>query len=141
MRRMIYVTIFISMVIEKLLPLIAQSLSPKLLKPEYRQTNATNPMYGHCYVATEALYCLMNKFSLTGTFKPFQAKDENNVSHWWLQSQDGVIIDITTSQYTSVGKTPPYSLGKSRPFMYPSPSKRSRKVMEAVLKKVVDESQ
>jgi hypothetical protein len=49
-----------------------------------------------------------------------------------------VIIDITASQYTSVGKTPPYRKGKSRPFMYPSPSKRSRKVMEAVLKKVVD---
>jgi len=124
--------------VPKLIAAIANCLHPKLLKPEYRQTNANNPMYGHCYVATEALYCLMNKFSLTDTFKPFQAKDENNVSHWWLQSQDGVIIDITASQYTSVGKTPPYSNGKSRSFMYPSPSKRSRNVMEAVLKKVVD---
>ena len=124
--------------VPKLIAAIANFLHPKLLKPEYRKTNANNPMYGHCYVATEALYCLMNKFSLTDTFKPFQAKDENNVSHWWLQSQDGEIIDITASQYTSVGKTPPYSNGKSRSFMYPSPSKRSRNVMEAVLKKVVD---
>ena len=138
---MIYTVIFISMTVTKLTQLIAQSLSPKLLKPEYRQTNANNPMYGHCYVATEALHHLLQKFSLTNTFRPFQAKDDNNISHWWLQNDDGDVLDITAAQYTSVGKTPPYDRGKARMFMYPSPSKRSRKVIEAVLKKVVDETE
>jgi hypothetical protein len=122
----------------QLVDAITSCLHPKLLKPEYRKTNAGNPMYGHCYVATEALYCLMKEFQLIETFKPFQAKDSNNISHWWLQNIDGKIIDITAAQYTSVGKTPPYVNGKSRPFMFPSPSKRARNVMNCVRKKVVD---
>ena len=138
---MISSVIFISVTVTKLTQLIANSLSPKLLKPEYRQINANNPMYGHCYVATEAMHHLLKTFELTGTFKPFQAKDSNNISHWWLQNDDGEILDITAAQYTSVGKTPPYASGKARVFMFPSPSKRSKKVIEDVLKKAVDETQ
>jgi hypothetical protein len=35
---------------------IKQSLTPDLLKKPYREENSTNPMFGHCYVASEALF-------------------------------------------------------------------------------------
>ena len=118
--------------ITQLINTIKSYLVPNLLKSEYREQNKSNPMYGHCYVATEALYHLLGEYRLNETFKPFQAKDENNISHWWLQNDVNEIIDITSDQYTSVGRLPPYINGRPRQFMFPSPSKRSRNVIESV---------
>ena len=39
--------------IDFLLEQVKSNLTPDLLKPAYRDQNKTNPMYGHCYIATE----------------------------------------------------------------------------------------
>jgi hypothetical protein len=66
------------------------------------------------------------------SFKPFRGVDENGISHWWLQNNIGDIIDPTSEQYTSIGKTPPYSMGKSATYMTADPSNRAKVVINKV---------
>ena len=40
---------------------IKSVLTPDLLKPAYRKANKTNPMFGHCYAASEAAFYLFAK--------------------------------------------------------------------------------
>ena len=86
---------------------IAKNLTPKLLAPKYREENLQNPMYGHCYHSTQALFYLMD----TDVLVPMSAKDYRGDYHWWLQSGDK-IYDVTAAQYYSVGQLPPYETGK-----------------------------
>ena len=94
--------------IQNLINKIKNNLPPDLLKKEYRELNKNNTMYGHCYVATETLYHILNDKN----FKPFYAKDENGINHWWLQNSLGKILDVTKEQYLTINKKPPYSKGK-----------------------------
>ncbi len=108
---------------------IKQSLSSDLLKKEYRTTNKDNPLFGHCYVATETLYHLMN----SDTVKPCCGRDSNGVVHWWLQyRKSGKRIDPTADQYYSTGEVPPYEVGRGSGFLTKEPSKRSRVVINRV---------
>jgi hypothetical protein len=87
--------------------LIRQNLTLDLLTPKYREENSINPMYGHCYHSSQALYYLMN----TDLLIPMSGKDYRGDYHWWLQN-DNKIYDVTPEQYYSVGKLPPYENGK-----------------------------
>lgn len=87
--------------------LIRRNLTPDLLTPKYREENQTNPMYGHCYHSTQALFYLMDTDELT----PMAGVDYREDYHWWLQ-KDELIYDLTAEQYYSVGKLPPYHNGK-----------------------------
>ena len=109
---------------------IQKSLSPDLLKKEYQKGNQNNPFYGHCYVATEVLYHLMNSKEV----KPCCGKDEQGVVHWWLQYKNsGKRIDVTSEQYSSVDKTPPYDVGRGCGFLTKQPSKRAQIVINKVM--------
>jgi len=111
---------------------IQKSLTPDLLKAPYRERNATNPMFGHCYVATEAFYHLI-KDDHPGRFSIYFGKDEEGIVHWWLHDNQAVrILDITADQYYSVGKTPPYDRSRHGSFLTNDPSKRAVIVMEKV---------
>lgn len=70
------------MKIENLIKKIQSVLTPNDLKPKYRTINKTNPMYGHCYVATEALYHLIKNYKEYCDFKPYRGKDDNGINHW-----------------------------------------------------------
>lgn len=122
--------------VSKLISTIKSCLTPELLEPKYREENETNPMFGHCYVATEALYHMLKSAKLIGSYKPCQAEDERGISHWWLQNEEEKKLDITSAQYTSKGKTPPYSKGQLRSFMTPKASKRARQVIRCVREKL-----
>jgi len=91
--------------------LIKQNLSPDLLRGRkslmYPDDIQTNKYYGHCYHSSQALYYLMN----TDKLQPMSAEDYRGEKHWWLQS-DEKIYDPTADQYYSVGKLPPYEIGK-----------------------------
>ena len=87
--------------------LIRKNLTPDLLTPKYREENKTNPMFGHCYHSSQALFYLMN----TDLLVPMCGKDYRNDYHWWLQDREK-IYDVTAEQYYSVGKLPPYHKGK-----------------------------
>ena len=112
--------------IDFLLEQVKSNLTPDLLKPAYRDQNKTNPMYGHCYIATECMYHLM---APTDYF-PHWGKDEDGITHWWLEDSSGKIIDATKEQYTLVNKTPPYDKGRRSWFLTNKPSKRTQELMD-----------
>lgn len=87
--------------------LIRRNLTPDLLTPKYREENQINPMYGHCYHSTQALFYLIDTDLLT----PMAGIDYREDYHWWLQ-KESLIYDLTAEQYYSVDKLPPYHNGK-----------------------------
>lgn len=104
---------------------IQDNLTEDLLKPEYR--GHQNKFYGHCYVASEALYHLTGK-----TLKPMYAKDHKGITHWWLEDNEHYIFDVTSRQYTDEGLTPPYSKGKRAGFLTKLPSKRAQTLINRI---------
>lgn len=105
-------------------------LSPDLLKPEYRAVNAGNPMYGHCYVAAEACFHALGGHS---EWAIRRGKDDAGIIHWWLENRlTGVRFDPTAEQYTSVGRVPPYAVGRKASFLTKAPSARARELMKRI---------
>lgn len=106
---------------------VRQVLTPDLLKPEYRK-NPIHPMFGHCYVATEAVW------HLTGQrLEVWRGRDDEGIVHWWLQDAIGNRYDPTADQYTDRGKEPPYTNGKRGCFLTGNkPSKRAQRVLEQI---------
>ena len=115
--------------INALLEMVRSNLTADLLKPEYREKNKTNPMYGHCYVATESIYHLLK----SKNYFPHCARDEDGIVHWWLESENGHKIDATKDQYTVQNKTPPYDIGKKQWFLTKAPSKRSKELISRIM--------
>lgn len=101
-------------------------LTPDLLKPEYRTANMFNPMFGHCYVASEVIYHMLNK-----KVQPYYGRDKNGIVHWWLVDEKlNIRIDATCDQYYSQNEEPPYENGVRSSFLTNDPSKRCLTVME-----------
>ncbi len=114
---------------KRLIKKIHRHLSPDLLKGRWRVQS--NPLEGHCFIATEALYHMLpNKEQ----WKPMVAsyKDEGGkATHWWLINRiTGDILDPTKEQY--LPETPPYHLGKGCGFMTKLPSKRAKTLIERI---------
>lgn len=105
--------------------LIQDNLQQGDLKPRYRGNS--NPMAGHCFVATEVFIYLMG--GKDAGWKSMNVRHEND-SHWYAQHSDGTVVDITASQFS----TPvPYDKGIGKGMMQRVagiPSKRSKKVLE-----------
>jgi hypothetical protein len=118
--------------LEKLSRQIQDVLTPDLLQSQYRERNVSNPMFGHCYVATEAFYH-MTKDRYPGRFTIFHGKDDEGIVHWWLHDNHRIrILDLTADQYFSVGKVPPYQNNRRGSFLTNEPSKRAITVMNRV---------
>ncbi len=88
--------------------LIVKNLTPDLIPVKWRQRNSINPMFGHCHTASA---CLQKIFT-TKELKLYRAQDQQDIWHWWAVDNDGMVIDLTKSQYTSIGKTPTYTNGE-----------------------------
>ena len=73
--------------IESVMGSIANNLTPELVTKKYREENATNPMFGHCYHSSQALFYLMD----TDVLEQRTAVDYHDCSHWWL-------VDKTTEK-------------------------------------------
>lgn len=121
--------------IKELVRDVQSVLTPSLLKPVFRRRvvdEGAEPMTGHCYVASEALYHMLG--GKGAGLKPVSIRHEGCV-HWWLQTADGQIIDPTASQFS----TPvPYREGRGRGFMTKNPSKRAQEVIRRVKRKRKD---
>ena len=113
--------------IKLLMAKIQKCLTPDLLKKEYRDDNSDNPMFGHCYVASEALYHTLNdKYGYSASC----GKDDEGIVHWWVVNNlTGEIYDTTRDQYFSKGKIPPYDRGRKTGFLTKEPSKRAQVVL------------
>jgi len=102
-------------------------LTDDLLKEEFKGSGI--PTLGHCYVATEAYYHLWGK---DDGFFPVRAKDDEGITHWWLENEEGEIIDVTYLQYAVRGMTPPYDKGKRGGFLTKEPSERAKILMKRI---------
>ena len=99
--------------IESVMGSIASNLKPEMVTKKYREENVTNPMFGHCYHSSQALFYLMD----TDVLEQRTAIDYHDCSHWWLvDTTTDKVYDITADQYYHVGQTPPYVDGKKKPW-------------------------
>ena len=62
------------MVMEK----IANNLTPSMITKKYREENKSNPMFGHCYHSSQALYYLMD----TDVLEQMSAIDYHDCTLW-----------------------------------------------------------
>ena len=84
-------------------------LTPDLVTKKYREENQNNPMYGHCYHTTQAMFYLLD----TDTLDIMSGIDWRGDKHWWLRDRiTGYEVDMTVDQYYSIDKQPPYDAGK-----------------------------
>jgi hypothetical protein len=113
-------------------PVVA-ALTDDLRKPKYRGN--PNPMAGHCYVASEALFHLLG--GQASGWVPHNIKHEND-QHWYLKHRTtGAILDPTASQF----RTPvPYEHGRGKGFLTKLPSKRAQEVIDRVKGKVAEKT-
>lgn len=104
---------------------IVQCLTDDLRRAPYK--GHRNPLRGHCYVASEALYHL--KGGKAAGLKPMFISHEG-APHWFLaDTKNRIIYDLTAGQF----ETPvPYHLAKGKGFLTAKPSARAVKVMQRI---------
>jgi len=101
---------------------VRASLSDDLRRREYR--GDPNPVRGHCYVASEAIYHLGGR---AAGYEPARVEHEGQM-HWFLIGAGGV-LDATADQFA----TPvPYARARRNAFRHPEPSARARVLMTRV---------
>lgn len=107
------------------------SLDNSLRRAKYR--NSPNPMTGHCYVASEALWHLLGGHE--SGWVPQNIQHEGD-QHWYLRhAKTGEILDPTASQF----RTPvPYEKGRGRGFLTKKPSKRAQELINRIQARKVD---
>jgi len=112
--------------------LILESLSSDLLHKKIISIK-NNPLYGHCYIATEALYYLLDddeKINYTPA-----TINVNGTTHWFLKNKkNGDIIDITKEQFNDIKLD--YSNSRNRFFLSPKPSKRTLILLNRIYEKI-----
>jgi len=101
---------------------IQGALSDDLRNKEYQ--GDSNPLTGHCYVASEAAYHLLG-----GKAAGWKPKFFSQGRHWWLENEDGRHLDVTAGQFPGPY---PYENGKGKGFLTAQPSKRAQVVIDRV---------
>ena len=114
--------------LDKACQIITNHLTSDLLPKKWVKRNSTNPMFGHCHTASA---CLQKLFG-SKNIKLYRALDDEGIWHWWAQTSDGKIIDITADQYYSEGRTPPYENGSKASMLGFSYRKRVLKLLDIV---------
>lgn len=116
---------------------IQSVLTPDLLKGIWNK-QFDNPMAGHCYAATEALFWILG--GPDSDWKPYvlnhktfpEGLDEEGKTHWFLKNNiTGEILDPTKEQfYIPI----PYNSGTSNGMMnYPKGgSKRAKEIIKRI---------
>jgi hypothetical protein len=94
------------------------------------QNGGTNGTYGHCHTASGVLYKIFGPKNL----HMYRALDGEGLYHWWVMDRGGRIIDLTSEQYTLLGRTPPYDKGEKSGMLGFDYKKRVCVLLERVLK-------
>ena len=99
--------------IESVIESIVINLKPEMVTKKYRKENENNPMFGHCYHSSQALFYLMD----TNVLEQRTAVDYHDCSHLWLvDTTTDKVYDITADQYYHVNQKPPYDKGVKKPW-------------------------
>lgn len=83
-----------------------------------------DPLAGHCYVASEALYHLFG--GPDSGWHPQFIRHEDQ-PHWFLRHDTGVILDATATQFQTAVH---YNQSKGVGFLTRHPSQRARTVLQ-----------
>lgn len=101
-----YLKLFESFEYESLIKKIQSVLTPDLLKGMWAK-QFDNPMAGHCYAATEALYWILG--GPNSDWKPYVLSHrvwpgglDEGETHWFLRNSKGDILDPTKEQFEDV---------------------------------------
>ena len=89
--------------LKKVTELILKNLSSDLLPRSWLDKNEINLTFGHCHNSAGCLYKIFGPKAVN-MYRGF----DGEIYHWWVQDKEGKIIDLTSEQYTSIGKVPPY---------------------------------
>ncbi len=104
---------------------VREALTDDLRHAHYH--DAANPMKGHCYVASEALWHALGAHA--SGYTP-QVVRHGSGTHWYLKHDDtGAILDPTADQFAT---PPPYHAGRGIGFLTAQPSKRAAVVLSRV---------
>jgi len=68
--------------------------------------------------------------------KLYRAQDWAEIWHWWAVDNSGKIIDLTSDQYYSMGKEPPYDAGEKASMLGFSYRTRTLELLERVKKEL-----
>jgi hypothetical protein len=122
---------------------VQQCLSPELLTPAYRRQRervpeAQRPYYGHCAVASEAVYFMLG--GKKGDWTPHTMRVEGG-THWFLKNKrSGEIVDPTAGQFACELE---YGQGRGRGFPTPKrgqpeppPSRRAQTVIACATRRL-----
>ena len=112
---------------------IQNNLTDNLRKAKYQ--GHPNKFWGHCYIASEAVYHYWGK---DRGFKPQVMKmiiDGVEGTHWFLR-RDGEIVDPTKDQFDFEVD---YTNGKGCGFLTKHPSKRCMELMRKVIYEIEEE--
>lgn len=106
------------------------NLTPDL-RTKKNPTKEKVPMYGYCYVASEAFYHMIAKKM---GFRPYRARDAFGEMHYWLGTQSPksilhMMLDLTEQQYIAQGVKFDYTKGRRCAFLTKQPSKRARRLI------------
>jgi len=100
------------------------ALTDDLRRPPY--AGSPNPLAGHCYHATEALWHLLGR---PDGLYPHVVRMPSGETHWYLAGPYGR-VDLTFAQYA---EPVPYHCGRGCGFLTRQPSKRAQTVIDRVL--------
>ena len=116
----LYPILFEERDLRKLVKKLESHLTDDLRRPPYK--GSSNPLTGHCYVASEALYHLLG----SRDWVPCNIQHEGG-PHWYLKNKvTGEILDVTAGQF----ETPvPYEKGRGKGFLTKEPSKRAKELL------------
>ena len=109
---------------ELLAAMVVANLDDGLRKKPWK--GHPNPLAGHCYVASEALFHLLGGYGAGWKARTVRHEGSN---HWFLEHPILGILDVTAAQYTD---PVPYHEARGRGFLTPAPSKRAREVINRV---------
>lgn len=109
-------------------------LTDDLLKDEYAEIMRSSATEGHCYACAEAAFHVLGGKDV-GLVPQVASFVENGrrVSHWWLRTASGEILDPTAEQFHAVGENPPYELGKGAGFLTRHPSRRAAEIIRRLV--------
>ena len=79
----------------------------ELVPADAKYASPNNPTRGKCYLASIALLQFLG--GKASGYSLRRGIDTKNVPHYWVQNEQGAILDPTADQYRIIGEDPPYT--------------------------------
>ena len=100
---------------------------------EEGKKKTANPYEGMCYVASVVLKNLVGRKAIL-----WKVKDQNRQFHWWCETKEGEVIDLTSKQYSLKSVAVPSSgmsarlKEQGRRMSFASYKKKEERMMEII---------